>query len=82
MAINDQRPSRDDMHCITSDARRTVCMSVDSELQTSTKTSASRQNRSIHESRSGETSIPGLQYNSETTENSRLGCGLHLHSVG
>lgn len=39
----------------------TVCIRVDSAFATSTKTSASRQCSSIHSSRSGETSIPGLQ---------------------
>lgn len=40
--------------------RVTVCISVDSELATSTKTSASRQNLSIQLSSSVVTSIPGL----------------------
>ena len=38
----------------------TVCMRVDSELATSTKTSASRQNLSIQLSSSVVTSMPGL----------------------
>lgn len=38
----------------------TVCIRVDSAFATKTNTSASRQNLSIHVSRSGETSIPGL----------------------
>ena len=40
----------------------TVCMSVDSALATKTKTSASKQNLSIHRSRSGDTSTPGLKH--------------------
>ena len=39
----------------------TVCMSVDSALDTSTNTSASRQNLSIQRSKLGVTSIPGLK---------------------
>ena len=40
----------------------TVCMRVDSALATNTKTSASRQNLSIHRSKSGDTSTPGLKH--------------------
>ena len=40
----------------------TVCINVDSALATSTNTSASKQCLSIQLSKSGETSIPGLQW--------------------
>ena len=39
----------------------TVCVSVDSAFPTSTKTSASKQCLSIQVSKSGDTSIPGLE---------------------
>lgn len=50
------QPSRQSIHKLT------VCMSVDSALATKTKTSASKQNLSIHRSRSGDTSTPGLKH--------------------
>jgi hypothetical protein len=45
----------------------TVCISVDSELATSTNTSASRQNLSIQLSSSVVTSIPGLEITGKST---------------
>ena len=47
------------------ECKLTVCMSVDSAFATSTKTSASRQWRSIQESMSGERSMPGLRGTTE-----------------
>jgi len=47
----------------------TVCMSVDSALDTSTNTSASRQNLSIQRSKLGVTSIPGLKTTTVNTIN-------------
>ena len=40
----------------------TVCVSVDVALATRTKTSASKQNLSIHWSKSGDTPTPGLKH--------------------
>ena len=40
----------------------TVCIRVDSALETRTNTSASTQNLSIHRSKLGVTSIPGLKH--------------------
>ena len=54
----------------------TVCMSVDSALATSTKTSASRQNLSIQLSMSGDTSMPGLHTVTGSVVSSRPTCDL------
>jgi hypothetical protein len=60
----------------TSMGKQTVNINVDSEFATNTNTSASRQCRSIHESKLGDTSMPGESTN--TTSSRRRG---HL-SVG
>lgn len=59
--VNLTRYSRQNVY-----SKLTVCIKVDSELATSTNTSASRQNLSIQLSNSVVTSMPGLKKNNIT----------------
>ena len=52
----------------------TVCINVDSALATKTKTSASKQNWSIHVSRSGLMSMPGLRETRNHVPEQRIKC--------
>ena len=57
----------------------TVTMRVDSALATRTNTSASKQCLSIHKSRSGLTSIPGLKENIQVCLTGILHEFVHVH---